>query len=193
MHLLAQAQGEADLVGQYTMVVALTVVVVVVLLAALWLGWRNRKRRQHDIGAPHIVPTQLLDMEPRAAGEGMYVTTVRGRDWLDRIAVYELGLRTAARLEVHRTGVVVLREGSSNLYVPTGDLTDVRLESGMNGKFVEKQGLIVFSWLLGGQEVSTGFRTRSAAAKRPLYETLSDLLPTTHMTTDADSGRENHA
>ncbi len=158
---------------------ALTVVVIAAVLFSLiaW-GWRGRQRRQQDLAAPAPLPQELLDAEPTAGAEGMYVSTVRGRDWLDRVAVHGLGVRTQARLEVHPSGVALLRSGADNLFIPAADLTDVRRESGMNGKFVEKDGLLVVSWLLGGQEVSTGFRTRAAADRDPLQTALQSLTTT---------------
>ena len=155
---------------------ALTAVAIALVVFALiaW-GWRNRKRRQHDVAAPPPVPEHVLAQEPSAGADGMYVSTVRGRDWLDRVAVHGLGLRTDARMEVHPDGVALLRSGADNLFIPAADLTDVRLESGMQGKFVERDGLVVVSWLLGGDEVSTGFRTRAAADRAPLMTALQDL------------------
>ncbi len=35
----------------------------------------------------------------------------------------------------------------------------------MAGKFVEKDGLLVLTWILGTHELDTGFRTRRAADK----------------------------
>ncbi|MEU3845965.1 hypothetical protein AB0E44_03125 [Micrococcus terreus] len=157
----------------------LTVAAIAALIFALiaW-GWRNRKRRQQDLAAPAGVPQRVLDAEPLAGAEGMYVSTVRGRDWLDRIAVHGLGLRTTARLEVHPDGVALLRSGAENMFIPAADLTDVRLESGMQGKFVERDGLLVVSWMLGADEVSTGFRTRAAADRAPLMEAVQSLTGT---------------
>lgn len=203
VQLLAQVEQDASYTGQYVTIVVVTLIVIVLLLSALWLGWRNRKQRQQHVAAPAPVPAGLLDQQPLALDEGMYVATVQGRDWLDRIAVHQLGIRTDAQMEVHSQGVVILRNGADNLFVRAGQITDVRLESGINGKFVEKEGLIVFSWMLGHQEVSTGFRTKTAAGKRPLYNALSGLIPEAgpatqraatakpnQTSTDDDSGRE---
>lgn len=156
-------------------ILTVTAIAALIFLLIAW-GWRNRTRRQQDLTAPAAVPQQVLESEPGAAAEGMYVSTVRGRDWLDRVAVHGLGLRTNARMEVHQDGVALLRSGTENLFIPAGDLTDVRLESGMQGKFVERDGLIVISWLLGGEEVSTGFRTRAAADRALLVSALQDLV-----------------
>ncbi|MFC0249845.1 hypothetical protein ACFFIO_15165 [Citricoccus parietis] len=165
-----------DFSAEYTLIGILTVIGLAVVLLLMWWGWRNRKRRQQDIAAPAPVPAKVLESEPLAGAEGMYVTTVRGRDYLDRIAVHDLGLRTNARLEVHRAGVALLREGGSNLFIPQSDLREVRLDSGMSGKFVEKGGLLVISWTLGDREVSTGFRTRAADDRDPLLTAIQALI-----------------
>lgn len=176
----AENSHDNSLAAQYTSpvvfwVVLCTVAVIIIIGFALYFGWRSRKKRQSDIIAPKQVPPELLGEEPRIADEGMYVATVRGRDWLERIAVHHLGIRTDAQLEVHSAGVVLLLNGAPNIFIPVGDIVDVRLESGMNGKFVERDGLVVISWMLGDQEVSTGFRNRTATAKQPMYEALTAL------------------
>ncbi|REE03190.1 hypothetical protein [Citricoccus muralis] len=165
-----------DFSAEYTLIGFLTGLGLVVIVALMWWGWRNRKRRQQDIAPPASVPAEVLESEPLTGAEGMYVTTVRGRDYLDRIAVHDLGLRTNARLEVHRSGVALLREGGSNLFIPRADLRQVRLDSGMSGKFVEKGGLLVVSWTLGDHEVSTGFRTRTADDRDPLLTAIQALV-----------------
>ena len=54
------------------------------------------------------------------------------------------------------------RSGAGPVFIPAASLTGVRQESGMAGKFVEKDGLLVLSWTLGSRELDTGFRTRHA-------------------------------
>lgn len=164
-----------DYSAEYTAIGIATVIVVIAIVALMWWGWRNRKRRQADVPAPAPVPARLLQSEPAAAADGMYVSTVRGRDYLDRIAVHGLGLRTNARLEVHPDGVAVLREGSGNFFIPATDLVEAGLGSGMSGKFVESGGLVVVTWLLGGREVTTGFRTRAARDRDPLHAAIARL------------------
>ncbi|HEY4613945.1 MAG TPA: hypothetical protein VIG75_00625 [Citricoccus sp.] len=166
-----------DYSAEYTLIGFLTVIVLIAIVALMWWGWRNRKRRQQDIAAPAELPPALLEAAPMAAAEGMYVSTVRGRDYLDRIAVHGLGVRTNARLEVHAEGVAVLRQGSANFLIPAADLLEVGLDSGMSGKFVEQGGLVVVTWLLGGQEVTTGFRTRTAADRDPLRAAIERIAP----------------
>lgn len=189
-----------DFSAEYTLIGILTGLGLVILVVLMWWGWRNRKRRQQDVAAPAAVPESVLGAEPRAGAEGMYVSTVRGQDYLDRIAVHRLGLRTNARLEVHGAGVALFRQDSPNLFIPRADLRQVSLGSGMSGKFVEKDGLLVMTWLLDGQEVSTGFRTRTAPDRDPLLDALTELLaaspfPSTDQTTDqiTDPQMENNS
>ena len=148
--------------------------VVAVVFVLLGVGWRNRLKRQSDVEQLPQVPA--APGEPIATAEGQYVATTTAGDWLDRIAVHQLGLRTNAALSVHPEGVLFDRVGAVPVFIPAARLTGVRQESGMTGKFVEKDGLLVLSWMLGAKELDTGFRTRRAADKDVLYQALQDLI-----------------
>ncbi|MFC7402259.1 ABC transporter permease [Citricoccus sp. GCM10030269] len=165
-----------DVIVQYALIGIATVAVVVLIVFLMRRGWRARQARQQDVAAPAPVPTGILETEPVAASDGMYVNTVTTRNYLDRIAVHGLGLRTNARLEVHTIGVALLRDGSPNIFIPAADLVEAGLDSGMSGKFVEKDGLVVITWRLGGREVRTGFRTRASHDRDPLLEALESLV-----------------
>jgi hypothetical protein len=164
----------------------LTLVLVVVALAMIGIGWRNRLRRQADVEPLPPVPAELG--APLAGAGGQYVASTTAGDWLDRIAVHRLGLRTNAALSVHPEGVLFDRSGGGPVFIPTGSLTGVRQESGMAGKFVEKDGLLVLSWMLGSRELDTGFRTRHADDKATLFKALQDLIPAAPQA-NADSGK----
>ncbi|WP_018761422.1 PH-like domain-containing protein [Arthrobacter sp. 135MFCol5.1] len=148
--------------------------VVAVVFVLLGIGWRNRLRRQADVEQLPEVPA--APGEPAAVAEGQYVATTTAGDWLDRIAVHGLGIRTNATLAVYPHGVLYERAGAPALYIPAASLTGVRQDSGMAGKFVEKDGLLVLAWMLGAHELDTGFRTRRAADKEVLYQALQELI-----------------
>ena len=152
----------------------LMLAVIAVVFVLIWIGWRNRLKRQSDVEQLPAVPG--APGEPVATAEGQYVATTTGGDWLDRIAVQSLGIRTNATLAVHPHGVLFERTGAPALYIPAASLTGVRQDSGMTGKFVEKDGLLVLTWLLGSRELDTGFRTRRAADKDVLHAALTDLI-----------------
>jgi hypothetical protein len=149
--------------------------IIVVVFALIWIGWRNRLKRQSDVEQLPAAPES--PGVPLTRAEGQYVASTTAGDWLDRIAVHGLGIRTNAVLSVYPHGVLFDRSGAPAVYVPAADLTAVRQESGMAGKFVEKDGLLVVRWKLGTHELDTGFRTRLAAEKNALFETLQQLIP----------------
>ncbi len=164
----------------------LTLVLIGAALALIWVGWRNRLRRQADVEPLPAVPAELG--EALAAAGGQYVASTTAGDWLDRIAVHQLGLRTNADLSVHPEGVLFERSGAAPVFIPAASLTGVRQESGMAGKFVEKDGLLVLSWMLGARELDTGFRTRRADDKTLLLATLQELISAAPQA-EADSGK----
>ena len=163
-----------------------TLVLIGVALALIAVGWRNRLRRQSDVEPLPEVPAGLG--APLAAADGQYVASTTAGDWLDRIAVHNLGIRTNAKLSVHPEGVLFERAGAGPVFIPAGRLTGVRQESGMAGKFVEKDGLLVLSWMLGSHELDTGYRTRRAEDKAVLLTTLQDLISAAPQA-EADSGK----
>jgi len=163
-----------------------TLVLIGVALALIAVGWRNRLRRQSDVEPLPEVPAGLG--APLAAADGQYVASTTAGDWLDRIAVHHLGIRTNARLSVHPEGVLFERAGAGPVFIPAGRLTGVRQESGMAGKFVEKDGLLVLSWMLGSHELDTGYRTRRAEDKAVLLTTLQNLISAAPQA-EADSGK----
>jgi hypothetical protein len=164
----------------------LTVVLVGVALALIGLGWRNRLRRQADVDPLPEIPAELG--QALAVADGQYVASTTAGDWLDRIAVHNLGIRTNAALSVHPEGVLFDRAGAGPVFIPADRLTGVRQESGMAGKFVEKDGLLVLSWMLGSRELDSGFRTRHAGDKDLLLNALQKLIPAAPQA-DAESGK----
>ncbi|MBT1003734.1 hypothetical protein KIH31_14100 [Paenarthrobacter sp. DKR-5] len=150
------------------------VLLVLVVFGLLARGWRSRLKRQGSVRLP-TVPEALT--EPVLSAEGQYVVTTTAGDWLDRIAAGGLGIRSNAVASVHREGLLFSRSGAEDLFIPAGDLDSVRLERGMAGKFVEKDGLLVVRWRLGERELDTGFRTRAAADKPALAKALETILP----------------
>lgn len=152
----------------------ITLAIIAVVMLMIWTGWRNRLKRQADVDPLPAVPEE--PGMPLTTAEGQYVASTTAGDWLDRIAVHGLGIRTNATLAVYPHGVLFDRSGAQAIYVPAEDLTAVRKDSGMAGKFVEKDGLLVLSWKLGTHGLDTGFRTRRAADKDALFESLQQLI-----------------
>ncbi|WP_404291485.1 hypothetical protein [Glutamicibacter arilaitensis] len=146
-----------------------TIGVVVLLCALILIGWRNMKRRQSGVPAPYA---EFADSSEHSF-EGMYVATTRFEDWLDRIAVHQLGVRANARLELGEGGVHLMRPGTSDVHIPWTAYVKVTRSSGMVGKFVEKDGLIVITWVKDDFTFDTGFRPRYHEDTAKIYQLLA--------------------
>lgn len=165
---------------------AITLAVIAAAFGLIRVGWRNRLRRQSDVA--QLPPAPVAPGEPLARAEGQYVASTTAGDWLDRIAVHGLGIRTNATLAVYPHGVLFDRSGAPALYIPAAALDGVRLDSGMAGKFVEKDGLLVLSWMHGSHGLDTGFRTRRAADRDVVFAALQELISSAPAA-DANSGK----
>lgn len=165
-----------DMTGTYLNYLWIALSIIALLLGLLWLGWRGRKRRQGGLPAPDDVPAALLEAQPRAAAEGMVIGTVKAGDYLDRVAVHGLGVRTNGRLEVHDQGVAVFRSGAPNYLISAAALDHVRTDRGVVGKFVERDGAVIIGWRLGEEPVETAFRARHAEAHQELLDELRSVI-----------------
>ena len=163
-----------------TFTVTLSVLLIAAIVTGIILGRRNRTKRQQYIAVPAVVPDNLLENEPLASAEGTYVTTVLGQELLERVTAHQLGNRSQAQLEVHTTGVVVLRVGEPNFFIPVEAITDTATISGMAGKFVEKDGIFAITWQLEDTEVTTGFRTETIGEYQALRTHLDHLTNGRH-------------
>ncbi|WP_323958518.1 hypothetical protein GC088_08050 [Arthrobacter sp. JZ12] len=171
-----------------TTAVVIALAAVLVLVGLMALGWRNRLKRQRAIDAPPAAPEDRG--APLYAAEGQYVVTTTGGDWLDRVSAHRLGNKATATAAVYAHGLLFDRAGDTEVYIARQNLLNVRLERGMAGKFVEKDGLLVVSWTLDSQTLDTGFRTRYAADKPQLLAAISALIENPETSTNP-TGKES--
>lgn len=182
--------------GDKTIPAILTLSIIVIVFGLMGWGWRNKLKRQQEVAHLPPVPADVGLSSLRAAGT--YVVTTVAGDWLERIAVHGLGIRTNAELSIHSQGVLIQRSGAAEIFIARAALCEVGTQAGMAGKFVERDGLVVLTWQLGQQKVDTGFRTVEAEAKKPLLAALQALLvPVSekyaeHGISNADISRENN-
>jgi hypothetical protein len=155
-------------------------VVVLLLVVAfvwflMWRAWHRRAARQSDIPAPALPPEDLVDAVPRAVEHGLYVGTTRAGDWLDRVARHGLGHRSAAQCRVYDSGVLLARQGATDVWIPARDVEAARVDTAAAGKVTADGGIVVISWRLGERPVETGFRCQSSGAVGPLLMSLDDM------------------
>ena len=152
--------------------------VLVAILAALWgmrRGWRRRADRQVDLSAPAPAPSALtsVDLGPVP---GVYLGSTFHGDWLDRIVVHEMGVRSRASCEVGYEGILLRREGARDLFVPAENLFSVGTARGIAGKAYERGGVLVVTWDLGDKVLDTGFRADAAEDQESLLAVLQGLV-----------------
>ena len=164
--------------------IVLVVIVVALIALALWgmrRGWRNRQGRQAWIPAPLDLPTADDLSEPV---EGLFLGSATAGDWMDRIAVHDLGVRSRAALSWGDHGVWLDRVGARSVFIPADDVVGVRLDRGVAGTVKAKDSVVVGTWRLGEAVGDTGFRADEAAGHAAVLDGLMSAYP-------AAEGKEN--
>lgn len=149
---------------------------VIVLFTVVGRAWLRRSRQAEAAGSLPALPTDIEDREPTAVIPGMYVATCQHRNHLQRLMGHNLGLRTSATARVYSDGVLYDRDGAPALWVDSDAMVEHGTTSGMVGKFVERDGIVVLSWRFHDQVVDTGMRTQSRDGKTQLLDALSSLI-----------------
>ena len=139
----------------------LTLALLVVILLVLWAmlrNWRKRIGRQHWVQVP--APPHGFTAGERYAAR--YVASVRTEDWLDRIAARGLGMPGRADVLVGADGLLIERDGETELYLPGTLIEDVGSARGIAQEVYERDGLVAISWRSGERSITTGLRMASA-------------------------------
>ena len=173
--LLASGEHSAP-VTQLASRLALTIVLLAVFGGLCWLMWRGYQRRagrQADLPEPASAAPNGLD--PADGVEGIYGSTTTHGDWLDRIAVYGLGVRSNAHLTVTGEGVFFAREAAPDLFIPAADVVGAELAPGIAGKVTGGEGVVLITWRLGERTLDTGFHPRAKAERERLVEAVNAL------------------
>jgi len=151
-------------IGTYVFGIVVAVGIGVVIRLML-RGWKRRAERQADlIGALPALP-DLIGSAVIAPCRGLYVGSTVAPNWLERVAVGDLGYRSKAVLTRYPEGILLERSGASPIWIPEESLIAVRTEQGLAGKVLPggraetSGGLLVLRWRLpSGTEIDSGFR-----------------------------------
>jgi hypothetical protein len=185
--VLQVAEPTSAPVTQWPLRIALVFVVVAVIalvLLAMRRGWVRRARAQEGIPAP-LTPAEWAGTRGGSAGPtgatvdaqvavpGVFVGTTAHGDWLDRIVVHDLGVRSRALFEVRPDGLAIWREGARDVFIPTADLRSAGLGRGIAGKAYERDGVLVITWELGGRLMDSGLRADTAEGQASLLQALT--------------------
>lgn len=157
------------------LLVGVMVAVVVAVVLAMRRGWVNRASRQSDIPAPPAAPESLTscDLGPVT---GLYLASTTAGDWLDRIVVHDLGVRSRAEIEVGPEGVLIRREGARSFLIPRDSVVEARADRGIAGRVYEHGGVLIVTWRLGGRLVDTGFRADTAEEQAAVIQATRQVV-----------------
>ena len=170
------ASGPETQLGSKLVLSAVILAVFAGLCRLMLRGYRRRAGRQADLPAPAVVPPgATADAEGIEGVEGVYASTTTHGDWLDRIAVHGLGVRSNARAAVSDAGVFFSREAAPDLFIPTADLVGAELVPGIAGKVTGGEGVVLVTWRLGERTVDTGFHPRARAERERLVSAINAL------------------
>jgi len=150
-----------------TFVFAFFIVVIIgAVIRRMLGGWRNRALRQTGLLGEFPALPDMLSPAIVAPTRGLYVGSTLAPDWLERIAVGDLGFRSKAVLTRYPEGILLERSGATPIWIPQDAIAAIRTERGLAGKVVPGRGktetatgILAIRWRLpSGTEIDTGFR-----------------------------------
>ena len=130
---------------------------IVGVLALMAVGWRNRRRRQADLGPLPTPPAEIGDV--LHSEDALYLATTRADAPLDRIAIRGLGYRAQARVSVAAPGIVLELVGESPLFIAAARVRGVGVATWTVDRGVERNGLIFVRWELGDTLIDSYLRS----------------------------------
>lgn len=158
---------------------ALPVLVLAAITALVFFGmYRGWQRRKRTIVVQEL-PALPAAAPPASGVDGVYVATTLYRQPWQRVVAQGLGTKSGVHVLIRADGVLLERGRARDIFIPTTQLRQVRLASGMVGKVVDTDGLIVITWQVGDQQLDTGLRTRYSADRPTLVERIDSLISST--------------
>lgn len=136
------------------------VALISIAFAGMRAGWKRRQRTQGNIPAPELEAPAEVTFTHRA--DGIYVGAARAGDWLDRVAVHGLGVRSRASIHLGREGIWLERSGAPSIWLPSAELLAARLDRGLAGTVRGPGSVVVLTWDSADGPVEFGFRADSA-------------------------------
>lgn len=133
----------------------LTAIMIAVIALACWGMWRSWKRR-----ASQQLPVQPVpeDFQEQIQAPGRYLGTSPADDWMQRVVANGMGAPGNAVAAVGPAGVLLTREGESDIFISGATITQTQIGRGIAAQVAEKDGVVLWSWQAGGTALCSGFR-----------------------------------
>lgn len=159
--------------GDLTIPALIVLAVIVAAVVLMAVGWRNRRRRQADLGPLPTPPAELGELVH--SEDALYLATTRAEAPLDRIAVRGLGYRAEARVSIAASGILLELVGESPLFIAASRVRGVGIATWTVDRGVERDGLVFVRWELGDAVLDSYLRS---ADPPMLLAGLGGLVPT---------------
>lgn len=175
MTILAEYTEQAT-VDNWPARILWVLIVLAIIGLGIWgmrRGWVNRQRRQADIPAPiDHAPADAIWIADVA---GTYLGSARADDWLDRIAVHDLGVPSRVQVSVGDCGIWLDRTGARSVYIPRDVAVSARVDRGAAGEVRDKGSVVIVRWRLGDALIESGVRPGTAEDQRRLCAALDRI------------------
>jgi hypothetical protein len=140
----------------------------VLILLAMYFGWRRRLRRDAGLSAPIGVPEHA---EVTGRHEVLYVSTTAHDQPLERIAVKPLAYRARGELVLPDRGVALSLDGAPTVFIASARIVSADRATVTIDRVVEPGGLIRLVWRVAdGILVDSFLRFASADPQQILPE-----------------------
>lgn len=149
------------------------VVLLLMVVAAMLVGWRRQRETQQAVFPPlPVLPPGLSERGETRQWRASYVATTRGDDPFARVVANGVGFRGDALLSVFGDGVLVDRDGEAAIFIPAGAVRGAQLASTAIDRGVEDDGLVAVAWDWGREPVVTTLRPREAGARWAIIDAV---------------------
>lgn len=150
----------------------ISILFVLIVLLAMWWGWRARARRDAGVLASSEAPKGALIAQ---FARVFYVSTTPVGQPLTRVAAPGLRYRGRADLTVRRDGVTVEIDGEQPVHLLAAQLEGSGLAGRRVGKAVEEGGLALLRWRSGERDLESSFRFDEAAEQRRFIDAIAQI------------------
>ncbi|MCZ0913288.1 MULTISPECIES: hypothetical protein [Gordonia] len=142
--------------------IGVCVLIVLGLLSMFYLLITGNKKKQTAqaelIGELPSTPADP-GAQQRGPDTGLYLGSTMAPSWQNRVVVGDISDRASATIAEFAAGVLISRQGASDIWIPREAITAVRTERGIAGKVMSADGVLVIRWVLpSGTEIDSGIR-----------------------------------